>query len=66
LVLQLAGGVKLRPTEADFGITSYEATNYNIIAEGGERSGAVMRRGFAINAEEKNGTIDAAYDISRY
>jgi hypothetical protein len=34
---------KLRPTEADFGVTSYESTNYISIAEGGERSGAVLR-----------------------
>jgi hypothetical protein len=48
LVLQLAGGAKLRPTEAGFGVTSYESTNYSSIAEDGERSGAVVLWGFAI------------------
>jgi hypothetical protein len=43
LVLQLAGGAKLRPTEAGFGVTSYKSTNCNTIAEDSERSGAVVR-----------------------
>jgi hypothetical protein len=43
LVLQLAGGAKLRPTVAGFGVTSYESINYGSIAEDGERSGAVVR-----------------------
>jgi hypothetical protein len=34
--LQLAGGVKLRPTKADFGATPYESTNCRKIAEDGE------------------------------
>jgi hypothetical protein len=50
LVLQLAGGAKLRPTKAGFGVTSYESTNYSSIAEDGERSGAVARWGFAITS----------------
>jgi hypothetical protein len=36
LVLQIAGGVKLRPTKADFGVNSYESTNYSNLAEDGE------------------------------
>jgi hypothetical protein len=39
---------KLRPTEADFGVTSYESIKYSNMAEDGERSGAVVRLGFAI------------------
>jgi hypothetical protein len=42
-VLQLAGGAKLRPTEAGFGVTSCKSTIYSNIAEDGERSGAVVR-----------------------
>jgi hypothetical protein len=51
LVLQLAGGVKLLPTEVDFGVTSYESTNYSSIAEDGGRSGAAVRWGFAITSK---------------
>jgi hypothetical protein len=54
LVLQLAGGAKLRPTEADFGTTPYESTNCRKIAEDGERSGADLRRGFAIASKDCN------------
>jgi hypothetical protein len=43
LVLQLAGGAKLRPTKAGFGVTFYESANYSSIAEDGERSGAVVQ-----------------------
>jgi hypothetical protein len=42
-VLQLAGGTKLRPTEAGFGVISCKSTNCNNIAEDSERSGAVVR-----------------------
>jgi hypothetical protein len=34
--LQLAGGIKLRPTKADFGATPYESTNFRKLAEDGE------------------------------
>jgi uncharacterized protein YbjQ (UPF0145 family) len=51
--LQLARGVKLRPTEADFGVTFYESTNYSSIAEDSERSGAGVLRSFAITSEVK-------------
>jgi predicted secreted Zn-dependent protease len=51
--LQFAGDAKLRPTEADFGVTSYESANYSSIAEDGERSGAVERRSFAITSFKK-------------
>jgi hypothetical protein len=42
-VLQLAGGAKLRPAEADFGVTPYEPINYSKLAEDGERPGAAVR-----------------------
>jgi hypothetical protein len=36
LLLQLAGDAKLRPTEADFGVTYCESVNYSSTAEDGE------------------------------
>jgi hypothetical protein len=50
LVLQLAGGAKLRPTKAGFGATPYESTNCRKLAEDSERSGAALLRGFAITS----------------
>jgi hypothetical protein len=43
-------GVKLRPTVADFGVTSDKSTIYSSKTEDCERSGASVRRGFAITS----------------
>jgi hypothetical protein len=42
LVLQLAGGAKLRPTEVGFGATPYKTTNCRNLAEDDERSGVAL------------------------
>jgi hypothetical protein len=48
LVLQLAGGAKLRQAGAGFGVPPYESTSYSSIAEDSGRPGADVRWGFAI------------------
>jgi hypothetical protein len=48
--LQLAGGVKLHPTVADFCVIPYESMSYSGIAEDCERSGASVGLGFAISS----------------
>jgi hypothetical protein len=50
MVLQLAGGAKLRPAGAGFDEIPYESTNYNSIAEDSGRPGADVRWGFAITS----------------
>jgi hypothetical protein len=54
-VLQLAGGAKLRPAKAVFGVTSCKPTIYSNIAEDGGRPGADVRRGFAITSMHNGG-----------